>query len=214
MRRLILALLLSTLGPTVGPEDASTATAAATTTGRVYVETGVEAGGAIGVESPAFSSVRVVSEIGYMWERRRPLDDRGWGYGATLYAGLGAEDMRLGLKPRLRYTFRPQWSLDASAGVIFATLENEPSVSNTGFVGGLHLNYDRWLTLRLDVNVKKVSDRTHFRQNQPVLVEGGYETAVYGGVAFRNRVGWVATVVGASTILALLLIVVSSGGAS
>jgi hypothetical protein len=201
------------LSPTITSGHARAGTSVATT-GNVYVETGVEVGGAIGVESPAFSTVRGVSEIGYLWERRRSRDDRGWGYGATLYAGLGAEDMRLGFKPRVRYRFRPNWSLDVSAGVIFATLENEPSVSNTGFVGGLHLNYARWLTLRVDVNVKEVADRTHYRENQPVLVEGGYETAVYGGVAFRNRAGWVATVVGTATVLAVLLVVVSSGGAS
>jgi hypothetical protein len=178
--------------------------------GHTHVETGLEIGGAVGVESRAHSSVRAVSEIGYLWEQR----ERPWGFGGTFYAGLGNEDMRLGLKSRLRYRFRPEWSIDVSAGVIFATLENEQNVSDTGFVGGAHLNHGKWLTVRLDVNVKKFADWTTVHRNVPVLHEGGHETAVYGGVAFRGHAGWVATAIGVAGFFALMLLVLASGGAS
>jgi hypothetical protein len=185
----------------------------------VYVETGLVAGGALGVESPAHSTLRAVSDIGYIWGRYPAPDGGRWGGGATLYLSLGGEDLRIGVKSRLRYSFRPNWSFDVSAGYIFATLENEPNVSDTGFAGGLHLNYRSWLTVRADVNVKKVGGWTtvHHNQpvlNQPVLHEGGYETAVYGGLALRNRSGWVATAVGVGALLALMWVVVASGGAS
>jgi hypothetical protein len=178
--------------------------------GHTHVETGLEVGGAVGVESRAHSSVRAISEIGYLWEQR----EKPWGIGGTFYAGLGQEDMRLGLKPRLRYRFRPEWSIDVSAGVIFATLENEQNVSDTGFVGGAHLNYGGWFTARLDVNVKKFADWTTVHRNVPVVHEGGYETAVYGGVALRGHAGWVATAVGVAGFFALMLFVLGSGGAS
>jgi len=180
----------------------------------VYVETGLVAGGAVGAESPSFSALRAVSDIGYMWGRYPAPDGGKWGGGATLYFSLGEEDLRLGITPRVRYSFRPNWSIDVSAGYIFATSENEPGVSDTGFAGGLHLNYRSWLTVRADVNVIKFDDWTTGPQNQPVLHEGGYETAIYGGLALRNRSGWVATAVGVGALLALMLIVVTSGGAS
>jgi hypothetical protein len=183
-------------------------------TGGIYVETGLEAGGAIGVESRTFSTWRAVLEIGYMREYIEELTGKGWGLGGTLYGGLGVEDMRIGLTPRVRYRFGPDWSVDVSAGVIFATLENEPGVSDTGFVGGLHLNYGRWLTFRADVNVKKVDDRVTYQFNEPVLHEGGYETAVYGGLAVRGTAGWTAAAIGGAVFLAFMWWVVASGGAS
>jgi hypothetical protein len=188
--------------------------AAAGGPGGVYVETGVEAGGAVGVEGRSHSSWRAVSEIGYMWERYATGDATGWGGGATFYAALGDEDMRLGLKPRLRYRFRPEWFVDVSAGVIFATLENEPDVSDTGFVGGVSVGYGTWLTLRTDVNVKRVEEWTTFHHNQPVVHEGGYETAIYAGIALRNRPGWMAMAVGTAVVLGLMVVVIVSGGAS
>ena len=178
----------------------------------VYVETGLVAGGVVGTVSPAHSDLRAVSDIGYMWGRHPVPDGSKWGGGLTLYLGLGGEDLRLGLTPRVRYSFRPHWSFDVSAGVIFATLENEPNVSDTGFVGGLHLNYGNWITLRADVNVKKVDEWTTVHRNQPVLHEGGYETAVYAGLALRNRPGWVATAVGTAALLGLMWMVLASGG--
>jgi hypothetical protein len=180
----------------------------------VYVETGLVAGGVVGAVSPSHSDLRAVSDIGYMWGRRPVPDGSKWGGGLTLYLGLGVEDLRLGLTPRIRYSFRPHWSFGVSAGVIFATLENEPNVSDTGFVGGLHLNYGSWLTLRTDINVKKVDEWTTVHRNQPVVHPGGYETAVYAGLALRNRPGWVATVAGTAVMLGLMWVVVASGGAS
>jgi len=180
----------------------------------VYVETGLVAGGAVGVESRSHSTLRAVSDIGYIWGRYPAPDGGRWGGGATLYLSLGGEDLRIGAKARVRYSFRPNWSFDVSAGYIFATLENEPGVSDTGFAGGLHLNYRSWLTLRADVNVKKFESWTTVHRNQPVLHKGGYETAIYGGLALRNRSGWVATAVGTGALLALMWLVVASGGAS
>jgi hypothetical protein len=180
----------------------------------VYVETGLVAGGAVGVESPSHSRVRAVSDFGYMWGVNPREDQSPWGGGATLYLGLGGEDLRLGFKPRLRYSFGPLWSFDVSAGYIFATSENEPGVSNTGFVGGLHLNRGSWLTLRADVNVKSVESWTTYHHNQPVVHQGGYETAIYGGLAFRNRAGWVATATGVVVMLGLMMLVLASGGGS
>jgi hypothetical protein len=191
-----------------------TAPAAAGGRNGLYVETGLLAGAAVGVESPAHSTVRAVSDLGYLWGRWTEPDGSRWGGGATVYLSLGAEDMRLGITPRVRYSFANDWSFDVSAGYIFATLENEPNVSDTGFAGALHFNYRSWLTLRADVNVKKVDDWTTVHQNQPVVHEGGYETAIYGGLALRNRSGWVATGVGVGAFLILMWAVVASGGAS
>ena len=69
-------------------------------------------------------------------------------------------------------------------------------------------------TVRLDVNVKKFADWTTVHRNVPVLHEGGHETAVYGGVAFRGHAGWVATAIGVAGFFALMLLVLASGGAS
>lgn len=179
----------------------------------VYIETGVQAGGVIGVESVSHSSVRAVSEIGYMFAGGAE-HGTAWGGGATVYAGLGREDMRLGIKPRVRYRFRPQWFVDVSAGFIFATLENDLGVSDTGFVGGVHLGYGKWWTLRADVNVKKVDEFRYVTYDPPVLRESGYETAVYAGLALRNKGGWVAAAVGTAALLGLMVLVVVSGGAS
>jgi hypothetical protein len=205
--RTIIALLLLAVWGAGSPSNAG---------GRngVYVETGLLAGEAFGVESPSHSTIRAVSDLGYMWGRWPDADGEKWGGGATLYLSLGGEDLRVGFMPRARYSFASRWSFDVSAGYIFATLENEPGVSDTGFAASLHLNEGTWLTVRADVNVKKVDSRTTYQQNQPVELEGGYETAVYGGVALRNRSGWVATGVGVGALLALMLLVAASGGAS
>lgn len=182
--------------------------------GGLHVETGMLAGGAIGVESTAFSSWRAIFEPGYVVEFPLPDGAARWGVGATFYGALGGEDMRLGFKPRVRYRFDPAWSLDLSAGLIFATFENEPSVSDTGFAGGLHLNNGRWVTLRADVNVKRVSDREIFRAGETITVEGGHEVAVYGGLALRGGAGWKAAAIGGAVFLGLMLFVAASGGAS
>jgi hypothetical protein len=178
----------------------------------LYVETGLVVGGVVGAVSPSHSDLRAVSDVGYLWGRRPDPDGSKWGGGVTLYLGLGTEDLRLGLKPRIRYSILHRWSFDVSAGYIFATLENEPNVSDTGFVGGLHLHYGNWVTLRTDVNVKKVDEWTTVHWNQPVVHAGGYETAVYVGLALRNRPGWVATSVGTAALLGLMLVVLASGG--
>jgi hypothetical protein len=171
-------------------------------------------GGVIGSESRSHSPWRAVTEIGYMWERRAVGDSTGWGGGATIYAGLGRDDLRLGFKPRLRYRFRPEWFVDVSAGVIFYTVENDPDNSDTGFVGGVSVGHGDWFTLRTDVNVKRVDEWTTVHMNQPLVHEGGYETAVYAGVAARDRAGWMATAVGVAALLALMALVIVSGGAS
>ncbi len=190
------------------------ATATAGESNGVFIETGLLAGGATGVESRSFSTFRAFSEVGYMWGKKPGPSGGPWGGGATIYLGLGHEDLRLAFAPRVRYSFSPKWSLDVSAGYIFATSENEPGVSNTGFLGSLNLNQGSWLTYRAEVNVKEFQPWTTVHQNVPVVHEGGYETAIYGGIAARGRPGWVAAAVGVAALGALMLLVLASGGAS
>ena len=69
-----------------------------------------------------------------------------------------------------------------------------------------------WLTVRTDVNVKKVDDWTTYQNNQPVVHEGGDEVAVYAGLALRGKAGWIATIAGAAGFLAVMLSIGLSGG--
>jgi hypothetical protein len=190
------------------------ATAEAGESDGVFIETGLLAGVAAGVEGQSFSTFRAFTEVGYMWGKKPDPAGGRWGGGATLYLGLGHEDLRLALAPRVRYSFSPDWSLDVSAGYIFATSEGEPGVANTGFLGSLNLNQGGWLTYRAEVNVKEVQPWTTVHQNVPVEHEGGYETSIYGGLAARGRPGWVAAGIGVAAVFALMLLVLASGGGS
>jgi hypothetical protein len=176
----------------------------------LYVETGFQAGTAFGLESWSFSQWRAVSELGYMVEGRLREDGTGWGGGATFYAGLGSEDLLLGLKPRARYRFNSQWFVDVSAGMIVLSAESEPGVSQTGFIGGIHLGHGRWWTLRTDVNVRKIALSEWSEENWEVI-EQGYETGVYVGLALREKAGWIATGVGVAAVLGLMVAFISSG---
>ena len=180
----------------------------------VFIETGILAGMAAGVESQSFSTFRAFTEVGYMWGKRPDPEGGPWGGGATIYLGLGHEDLRLAIAPRVRYSFSPYWSLDVSAGYIFATSENEPGVANTGLLGSVNLNQGSWLTYRAEVNVKEVQPWPTYQMNEPVVHEGGHETSIYGGIAARGRPGWVAAGIGVAAVFTLMLLVLASEGAS
>jgi hypothetical protein len=180
---------------------------------RAVVETGAQAGYAFGVEGPTHSTFRAVTEIGVMFDRMKDKSKPKKAFGITLYSAMGDDDFRIGLKPRLRYQLHPKWSTDLSAGLIFASLEGHPSVSTTGLVGGIALNYGSWLTLKTDVNIVSVDDRPKYQQGEQVgVIKGGREISVYGGVSLRNRAGVYATVVGAALFLAFAIIYMAETG--
>lgn len=182
---------------------------------RVTVETGAQAGGAFGVKGPTHSTYRGVSEIGLMFDKYPDKSRPNPAYGVVLYGAIGDEDFRIGIKPKLRYRFRPKWSTDLSAGYIFTSLESGPYVSQTGIAGGVTLNYSHWLSIKADVNVVSVEDQPRFQEGKEVgIIEGGREISVYGGVSLRNRPGWLATIIGTSTFLAFMVIVMAEGGRS
>jgi hypothetical protein len=182
---------------------------------RVTVETGAQAGGAFGVKGPTHSAFRGVSEIGLMFDKLPADSSKNPVYGIVLYGAIGDEDFRIGVKPKLRYRFRPEWTTDLSAGYIFASVESGPYVSNNGIVGGITLNYSDWLSIKGDVNVVTVEDRPRFEQGEEVgTIKGGREISVYGGVSLRNRPGVLATIIGSSVFLAFIIIVMAEGGRS
>ncbi|MFH1756239.1 MAG: hypothetical protein ABIA59_11125 [Candidatus Latescibacterota bacterium] len=182
---------------------------------RVTVETGAQIGGAFGVEGPTHSTYRGVTEIGVLFDKLPDKTRRNPVFGLVLYGAIGDEDFRIGIKPKLRYQFRPQWSTDVSAGLIFARMESGPYVSQTGLVGGVTLNYSSWLSFKGDVNVVTVEDRPRFVEGrQAGIIEGGREISVYGGASLRNRAGRMATIVGTASFLALMIIIMAEGGRS
>jgi hypothetical protein len=182
---------------------------------RVTVETGAQAGGAFGVKGPTHSAFRGVSEIGLMFDKFPNASQRKTVFGIVLYGAIGDEDFRIGVKPKLRYRLRPEWSTDLSAGYIFASMESGPYVSQTGIVGGVTLNYSSWLTIKGDVNVVTVEDRPRYQEGEEVgTIKGGREVSVYGGVSLRNRPGVLATIIGTSVFLAFIVIVMAEGGRS
>jgi hypothetical protein len=182
---------------------------------RVTIETGAQAGGAFGVEGPTHSTFRGVTEIGLMFDKMPDGSRPQTAFGLVLYGAIGDEDFRLGIKPKLRYRFRPKWSTDISAGYMFASMESGPYVSQTGIIGGITLNYSSWLSFKGDVNVVNVEDRPKNFVGEPVgIIEGGREISVYGGVSLRSRPGVLATIVGTSIFLAFAVIVMAEGGRS
>jgi hypothetical protein len=182
---------------------------------RVTVETGAQAGGAFGVKGPTHSAFRGVSEIGLMFDKLQGASQRKTVFGVVLYGAIGDEDFRIGVKPKLRYRLRPEWSTDLSAGYIFASLESGPYVSQTGIVGGVTLNYSNWLSIKGDVNVVTVEDRPRYQEGEEVgTIKGGREISVYGGVSLRDRPGVLATIIGTSVFLAFIVIVMAEGGRS
>ena len=180
---------------------------------RPIIETGAQAGYAFGVEGPTFSIFRAVTEIGVLFDKApdgRRLDRA---FGVTLYAAMGYDDFRVGVKPRLRYQFAPEWSADFSAGALLASLESHPAVSSFGFVGGISLNYSSWLTIKSDVNVVKIDERPILRQGRQIgIEEAGYEIAVYTGASLRNRAGVYATLTGAAIFFAYAIIYMAETG--
>jgi hypothetical protein len=182
---------------------------------RVTVETGAQAGGAFGVKGPTHSAFRGVSEIGLLFDKLPSASQRKTVFGIVLYGAIGDEDFRIGIKPKLRYRLRPEWSTDLSAGYIFASLESGPYVSQTGLVGGVTLNYSNWLSIKGDVNVVTVEDRPRYQGGKEVgTIKGGREVSVYGGVSLRDRPGVLATIIGTSVFLAFIVIVMAEGGRS
>jgi hypothetical protein len=180
---------------------------------RAIIETGAQAGYAFGVEGPTFSTFRAVTEIGVLFDKTPDGRRADRAFGVTLYTAMGYDDFRIGVKPRLRYQFAPNWSADFSAGALLASLESHPAVSSFGFVGGISLNYSSWLTIKSDVNVVKIDERPIFQQGQQVGVEeAGYEIAVYTGAALRNRAGVYAAVTGAAVFLAYAIIYMAETG--
>jgi hypothetical protein len=176
----------------------------------VHVETGVQVGKAFGIEGPSFSPWRVFSEFGYMAEGTPGEEGRAWGGGGTLIVSVGVEDALVGIKPRVRYRFHPEWAVDVSAGLTFVGAEAEPGVSDVGFLGGVHLNYRSWLTFRTEVNVRETVPK-NWNWDPSVEPEQGYETSVYAGLALRNTAGWVATGVGVAIFAGLMLAFLSAG---
>ncbi|NNE08185.1 MAG: hypothetical protein HKN20_06445 [Gemmatimonadetes bacterium] len=184
---------------------------------RLAVETGLQAGGAVRGETPAFSHTRMVSEIGLLTTRRRAFGSAArWDFGVVAYGALGGYDMRLGVKPKLRYYWSDRWSTDLSAGWIVHTLEAETWVSNTGRMASITANYGESIVLKLDLNVRETSEwpPASLRSASTRVYEAGTETALYGGVSWRNRAGWWATGAGTAVIIGLSLFVILSGGVS
>ena len=177
---------------------------------RWTVETGVQAGDTWGVTSPSHSTVRLVGEFGLLLENSSKPERR-WSWGGVLYGALGGDDFIMAIKPRIHWLWNEDWSSDLTAGYIFATVEGDPRVSDTGFAGGLTLNYGRILTLKGDVNVRQFDDWTTTVENVPQLHAGGTEVALYGGVSLRERPGWSALGIIALGFAALMLMVVSNG---
>ena len=161
-----------------------------------HMEHALGAGGVLGVNSKTGSPWRAISELGYMLEGRPHEDGTGWGGGGTFFLGVDGEHGFYGMKPRLRYRFSPQWSLDLSAGMIFNSTSRGKS-----FIGGVHLNKGKWWTVRADVNVRRADPlgRTYS------YIDPGNETAVHFGLALRDKAGWIAmgaTLVGGFLLLA------------
>lgn len=183
---------------------------------QLAVETGLQAGGAVRGESPAFSHTRMVSEIGLLTTRRRAFGTKArWDLGVVAYGALGGNDMRLGVKPKLRYYWSERWSTDLSAGWIIETLEAESYVSSTGRMASVTANYGESIVFKLDLNVRETSEwpPAGVRSASTRVYEAGTESALYGGVSWRNRAGWWTTGAGTAVILGLSLLVLL-GGAS
>ena len=102
---------------------------------------------------------RAVTEVGLHWEGEDVRRVGGLSGGLLLYDALGNDDLRVWVRPRLRYRFHPDWSSDISAGLLFAAIEGDIDVSETGFTGGLALHYRDWLSLKTDCHVVDVRHR-------------------------------------------------------
>lgn len=174
---------------------------------RFLFETGVRAGAAAGVESPAFSTWRVNTDIGLLLEQggnsSLPFDA-----GITLHLTLGDEDMPIALKPRIRFELGERWTADLSAGPILTTLEAESYVASGGVIGGVMLIYEDWLALGADILSRSIGDRTRYENGLPAgIIEGGREYGIYGGVTMTGRAGTAATIVWWTVFLAFALYV-------
>lgn len=178
------------------------------------VETGAQYGVALGTESPAFSSVRAVTEVGFLQR-----DEGSSAWGIVLYGALSSEDMRLAVKPELRLRWSEKWASDVSAGWIFATLEAEPYVRSTGLAASLSLHHGKALTYKFDLNVRDVDEwppqsLRSIAGPDARFTSAGTEASLYAGISLRERPGWWATAVGTAVFFGLILFVGLSGGAS
>lgn len=178
------------------------------------VETGVQAGVALGTESPSFPHLRAVTEIGFLQRRAATAT-----WGVVLYGALSSEDLRLAIKPELRRRWSDRWASDVAAGWIFATLEAEPYAASTGWAASLALHHGASVTYRLDLNVRHVDawppkSLRDIAGPDARFTDAGTEAALYGGIGLRERPGWWAAGVGTAVLLGLVLIVGLSGGAS
>ena len=175
---------------------------------RWTIESGLVAGGALGVEGATHSPVRGVVDFGFLLEPDG-RESRGWGL--TLHGALGKEDMRLGVRPRVRIPLSATWAVEGAAGVLLAAIEGDPRVSPFGFTGGLSFQYKRVLSLRSDLQIVHVDEWQTVHRNVPRVHPEGNEVSLYGGVAFRDWAGWTFTALGVAGFLALTALILSTG---
>jgi len=198
---------------------------------RWTIESGFVVGGAIDLEGPTHSHYRAILDLGFLdvpddatpvegsrsaapsaSDRdpgRRSPATRGWGLVA--HGSLGREDMRLGLKSRVRFPIGSAWGMELSAGPLVAALEGDLRVSGTGFVGGASLQRGRSLSLRADVHVVHVDAFTIGRDGIPVPLGPGHEVSLYGGLTFRDRAGWAFTGAGLAVLATMTALVIAAG---
>jgi hypothetical protein len=183
---------------------------------RWTIETGLVVGGRVGrIVGPTHSSIRAVTDFGFLRTGARSPDaPAGAGWGVVFHGALGGDDMRLGVKARIRVPLNREWSAEPSSGILFGVIEGDPRVSSSGFVGGLSLQRSSAFSLRGDVEVVHVDRYWIVQENVPRYRGPGHEVSVYGGVTLRERAGWIATASGALAMGAVLLLFLLSGGAS
>jgi hypothetical protein len=183
-----------------------------------YVESGILMGEVSGAQSYAFSRVVGVMEVGLLAGARTGRSRQGWGIGATGFFGGGANDFRLGFKPRIRYRFTPGFATDVSAGPFWTLPIDGGQKIDRGYLASVAFQLGTWFTLRGDFQTRPVpglSSYNHYT-GERTQAPGGDETAVYVGMALRDRPGWAATMIGTATVASLFLlamaIVLGSGG--
>lgn len=169
---------------------------------RFIVEPGVHVGGPVEKQRFRESRIRYNADLGVAFDRA----DSPHAFGITLFSSFAGSDSRFAIRPRYTRTLTESRSFTLSAGYIFDTAEesNKPEdaeVSNSGFVGGGSLNLSD-LALQLDVSVVSVGPSVDH--------EGGTETSLFGGVAFRGSPGLKVGAFAAGIVLVLSLIYVAA----
>jgi hypothetical protein len=161
----------------------------------MIVEAGVVTGVNRGDAHRDFSKDLFVSEVGFLYGALPGDGESPWGFGGTLFMSVGDNDIRAGIKPRVRCRLTRSLSADVSAGLIMATANNDPGFMDRGFVGGVSLNYSSWFSVRGDVMVRPVEQwrSSHYWIGGHEYVDhpAGHEVSFYAGAAFRGRPGGV-----------------------